>query len=106
MTNPREKYGPCFANASSSGELPKWQSHVSVYAHISGEGAENISMENTARGKACWWTSRLMDKIDKISWRDMLEAIMDNNYIIIQGWFEIGDAPIFKNTISLFQSDF
>jgi len=90
MTNSREKYGPCFVHASSSGELPKWRSHVSVYAHISGEGAKNINMANTARGKACWWISRLMDTGDKNSWRDKIIWIIIVAWIAKGRWSEMG----------------
>ena len=53
LADPRVTCGLYFAHASSSGEQPKLRSHVPVHAHISGEGAENMGMANTARGKAC-----------------------------------------------------
>ena len=81
MANPREKHGPCSVHARSSEELPKWRSHVSVHARISGEGAENMGRtlhvekpavesaglwirEIRAHGEICWkliWIIIILD---------------------------------------------
>ena len=64
MTYPREKYGPCFVHASSSGELPKWRSHVSAYGPYFRRRGRKYGHD-----EHCTWKGLLMNQSTYGYWR-------------------------------------